>query len=119
MTPLAWSILLPLVGAGGLYLTTRKLWYGYAVGLGVQLLWVTYAIVTVQWGFIGSALLYGWINILGIRSWRGNKEQKEATCQDQDPDAHCSPHESTGTTSGGWSPARLKKVWTTRPSSGA
>lgn len=102
MTPLAWSILLPLVGAGGLYLTTRKLWAGYAVGLGVQVLWVVYAIVTAQWGFIGSALLFGWINILGIRSWHGYKEQKEVQrCQGLDHDDHCSQHVSMKKTSDG------------------
>lgn len=71
-----WSVVLTAIGATGIYLTTRKLWAGFAVGLAVQVLWMTYAVVTKQWGFIGSAVIYGWVNFLGLRRWLDDKRRE-------------------------------------------
>jgi hypothetical protein len=68
-----WSWALAAVGVFGLWLTTRRDWRGYLVGVSVQLLWVAYAIATTQWGFIASALVYGAVNMIGIRAWRNPK----------------------------------------------
>lgn len=65
-----WSVVLAAVGVFGLYLTTRKMAAGYAVGVGVQVLWITYAVVTAQYGFIFSALAFGAVNALGFYRWR-------------------------------------------------
>lgn len=65
-----WSWLLTSIGCTGLYLVTRKNWWGFVIGVGVQLLWIAYAIVTEQWGFIVSALVYGAVNLRGLRAWR-------------------------------------------------
>ncbi len=59
MIPAWWSWLLTAGGVFGIYLAGRKSLWGWAVGLGMQLLWVAYAVVTVQWGFIVSAFAYG------------------------------------------------------------
>jgi flagellar biosynthesis protein FliR len=64
-----WSIALAGIGVFGLFLTTKKLPIGFAIGFFVQLLWVAYAIATQQWGFIGSAAAYGWVNFRGWRLW--------------------------------------------------
>lgn len=64
-----WSIVLAVIGVTGLYLTTKKLAAGFAVGVAVQVLWIAYAVVTKQWGFIGSALAYGSVNALGLYRW--------------------------------------------------
>lgn len=72
-----WSVILTVVGATGIYLTTRKLWVGFAVGLAVQILWVIYALSTNQWGFIGSALLYGTVHTIGLRRWLQEKKETE------------------------------------------
>lgn len=69
-----WSWLLAVIGVFGLYLTTRKMAAGFAVGVGVQALWITYAIVTAQYGFIFSALAFGTVNALGFYKWK--KEPK-------------------------------------------
>lgn len=71
-----WSVVLAAVGVLGLYLTTRKMAAGYAVGVGVQVLWITYAVVTAQYGFIFSALAFGAVNALGFYRW--TNEDKEA-----------------------------------------
>jgi len=67
--PMWWSILLTVVGISGLYALTKRKWWGFAIGLGAQLLWVCYAVVTKQWGFLGSAVAYGAVNIIGLNNW--------------------------------------------------
>lgn len=73
-----WSWTLAAVGVFGLWLTTRKLWQGFAVGVAVQALWITYAVATRQWGFIASALAYGAVNTLGLVRWRRAAREVEA-----------------------------------------
>lgn len=63
-----WSISLAAVGILGIYLAGRQNLWGWAVGVGAQLLWIVYAIVTGQWGFILSALAYGWV--YGLNWWK-------------------------------------------------
>jgi hypothetical protein len=63
-----WSWLLTAVGVLGLWLAGRKDWRGWAVGLGAQLLWVAYAVVSGQWGFLVSAAAYG--SVYGANLWR-------------------------------------------------
>lgn len=67
---LVWSITLAVVGIVGLYVAGRKLWWGWAIGLGAQVLWIAYAIATRQWGFIASALAYGWVYARNAYRWR-------------------------------------------------
>lgn len=68
-----WSIALAAVGILGIYLAGKKNLWGWAVGVGAQLLWIVYAIVTGQWGFILSALAYGWV--YGLNWWRWARER--------------------------------------------
>lgn len=67
-----WSWGLAAVGVSGVYLTTKKLYAGYVVGVLVQALWIAYAIHSKQWGFIASALAFGWVNALGWYRWTRN-----------------------------------------------
>lgn len=68
-----WSWILAAIGVTGLYLTTRKLAVGFAVGVAVQVIWIAYAFATEQWGFIASALAYGAVNALGLYRWTREK----------------------------------------------
>ena len=72
-----WSWSLAAIGVTGLYLVTRRNWRGYLIGVFVQFLWIAYAVVTGQWGFILSALVYGFVNALGLVGWR--REEKRNT----------------------------------------
>lgn len=72
-----WSWLLTAIGVTGLYLVTRKDWRGFVLGVAVQLLWIAYAVVTAQWGFIASALFYGVVNLRGLRTWRAESHKPE------------------------------------------
>lgn len=64
-----WSVGLTLLGGlGWLLVTLEHRRAGFTVGLAAQAAWTTYAVVTAQWGFLGSAALFGAINALGL--WR-------------------------------------------------
>lgn len=54
-----WSFILAAIGITGLILAGKKMKIGWAIGLAAQVLWIVYALVTHQWGFIFSALAYG------------------------------------------------------------
>ena len=70
MVPWWWSWLLTAVGVFGLWVAgSRKRW-GWAVGVGAQLLWTAYALHTHQYGFLVSALAYGTVYIRNWRNWR-------------------------------------------------
>lgn len=64
-----WSYLLTAVGVTGLVLAGRKIWWAWLIGLAAQVLWIAYAIATEQWGFILSALAYGWVYATNARLW--------------------------------------------------
>lgn len=53
-----WSWLLTAVGVTGFVLAGRKVWWAWYVNIGCQVLWVTYAVVTEQWGFIAASAVY-------------------------------------------------------------
>lgn len=76
MIPMWWSILLTVVGVAGLYALTKKKWWGFLIGLSAQALWVGYAVTTKQWGFLGSAVVYGAVNAVGINNWLKSRSDK-------------------------------------------
>lgn len=67
MISLWWSFTLTAIGVTGLVLVYRsQSLAGPLVGLGIQALWVAYAIATRQWWFLVSAFAYGGANLYGI-----------------------------------------------------
>jgi hypothetical protein len=71
-----WSYALAAVGILGIYLAGRRSWVGWAVGVGAQALWIVYALVTAQPGFIVSALAYA--VVYGRNWWKWAREEREA-----------------------------------------
>lgn len=70
MIPVWWSVLLTALGGlGWLWVTLDLRIQGFCVGIVAQVAWISYAVVTQQWGFIVSALLFGAINVLGVTRW--------------------------------------------------
>lgn len=67
-----WSFVLAAIGIFGLYIAGKQIWWGWAVGLGVQVLWIAFALTTGQYGFILSALAYGWVYGKNALAWRKN-----------------------------------------------
>lgn len=80
MTPLWWSILLGVLGLVGVALTGRKNSLGWAVGIGTQFLWLSYALATRQYGFLLTAIGYGSLYFINWRKWR----QEERVGSDSD-----------------------------------
>ncbi len=72
-----WSYLLTIVGVFGLYLAGRKIWWSWFVGAAAQLLWIAYALVTHQYGFVISALAYGWVYFNNGLVW--SKQHRQGT----------------------------------------
>lgn len=56
-----WSYILTAVGVFGLYMAGKKVRWAWLIGLVAQFLWLAYAIVTKQYGFIISAVAYGFV----------------------------------------------------------
>ena len=74
-----WSWGLSAIGIFGLYIAGRKLWWGWLVGIGVQIPWIIYAVVTDQPGFIASGLAYGLVYARNALDWyREHKARGEA-----------------------------------------
>lgn len=65
-----WSWGLTAVGVFGLYLAGKKSPWGWAVGIGAQILWFSYAIATRQWGFLVSSFAYGFVYTKNFHAWR-------------------------------------------------
>lgn len=71
-----WSWLLTIIGITGFVLAGRKVWWAWYVNIGCQGLWFAYAIVSKQYGFIASALLYTIVFSQNAKKW--TKEYSEA-----------------------------------------
>jgi nicotinamide riboside transporter PnuC len=79
MTNIWWSISLSLIGIIGLHIAGRKSQWGWFIGMGAQILWIIFAIVTNQYGFILSALAYGTVNWNNWQKWRKDKRKSVTT----------------------------------------
>lgn len=74
MSPLAWSILLSAAGIVGLLLAGSKRKVGWLVGLGVQPLWIIFAVQTGQYGFILNAVVYA--AVYARNWWRWHRDER-------------------------------------------
>jgi hypothetical protein len=75
-----WSFVLATIGIAGLWVAGLGRKVGWAMGLGAQVLWIAYAVATGQWGFIVSALAYGFVYARNWLRWQA-KEEAEAAYQ--------------------------------------
>lgn len=64
-----WSWALSCIGVVGIYLTGRKNWRGYAVGIVTECAWVWYSILSKQWGFIFGSTIYISVYLFNINKW--------------------------------------------------
>jgi hypothetical protein len=65
-----WSWVLAVVGVAGIYFVGRRTLWGWFVLLFNEIVWVAYAIVTEQYGFIVSAVAYAAVYIKSYLHWR-------------------------------------------------
>lgn len=64
-----WSWLLMVVGVTGLWLAGRRLWWSWLIGLVSEALWIVYAVVSQQYGFIVFALAYAAVYVRNTIIW--------------------------------------------------
>lgn len=65
-----WSWILTAVGLTGFYFVGKKKWWAWWINIGCQVLWITYAIVTQQWGFIVASVAYTIVFAHNLIEWR-------------------------------------------------
>jgi len=65
-----WSWVLAVIGVTGIYFVGRKTIWGWIVLLFNEVLWITYAVITSQYGFIFSAIAYGIVYVRSYLHWR-------------------------------------------------
>lgn len=75
MDNLIWSVALAGVGILGIYLAGSKNLFGWLVSFAAQGAWVIFALVTGQYGFILSALAYGWVYGRNFLRWRRERAE--------------------------------------------
>lgn len=69
-----WSWGLALAGIAGLILAGKKKKSGWALGIATQILWLTYAIVTHQYGFILGSLAYAFVYARNYWLWHSEEK---------------------------------------------
>lgn len=65
-----WSWLLAVVGVSGIYFVGKKTIWGWLVLLVNECLWIGYALITQQYGFIFMALAYATVYMKSYLEWR-------------------------------------------------
>jgi hypothetical protein len=65
-----WSWALAVVGVVGIYFVGKKTLWGWFVLLFNEILWIVYAVVTQQYGFIVSAIAYAAVYIKSYLHWK-------------------------------------------------
>ena len=64
-----WSYVLAVIGVAGIYFVGRKTIWGWHILLVNEALWITYAIITKQYGFILSAIAYAAVYVRSYIHW--------------------------------------------------
>lgn len=64
-----WSYILTAVGITGFWLAGRKVWWAWYVNIGNQALWLAYAWITGQWGFVLGTVFYTVVFVKNAVSW--------------------------------------------------
>lgn len=65
-----WSWVLAILGITGIFLVGRKTIWGWLVLCANEILWVTYALITKQYGFIAMAVAYVLVYMKSYMHWR-------------------------------------------------
>ena len=65
-----WSYVLAAIGVAGIFFVGRKTIWGWLILIFNEALWITYALITNQYGFILSAIAYGIVYIRSYIHWK-------------------------------------------------
>lgn len=73
-----WSWLLAVIGVTGIYFVGRKTIWGWIVLCFNEVLWITYALITKQYGFIFSAIAYAAVYIKSFIHWKRDEPEEKS-----------------------------------------
>ena len=74
-----WSWVLAVIGVTGIFFVGRKTIWGWHILCINECLWIAYAIITKQYGFIFSALAYAAVYIKSYMLWRKAEDPTSET----------------------------------------
>lgn len=77
------SLVLATMGCAGLLLAGNGRWYGWGVGLAVQPVWATYAIVTKGYGLLLTCLMYGTVNARNLLAWHRQQARQSGPSREE------------------------------------
>lgn len=64
------SIILSIAGCFGIVLAGRGKWYGWALGLAAQPVWITFGVITKGYGICLTSVLYASVYGRNLVDWR-------------------------------------------------
>ena len=65
-----WSWVLAVIGVTGIFLVGRKTIWGWLILCVNECLWIAYALITDQYGFIAMSLAYAAVYIKSFLHWK-------------------------------------------------
>jgi hypothetical protein len=68
-----WSWVLAVIGCTGIFFVGRKTLWGWLLLMFNECLWVAYAIVTHQYGFIVASITYSAVYVKSYSDWKLKK----------------------------------------------
>lgn len=78
-----WSWALTLIGVTGFWLAGRKVWWCWYVNIANQVLWVSYALVTGQLGFLLGVPIY--LTVFGRNAYRWTRDRHPTPIPEETP----------------------------------
>ena len=72
-----WSWVLAVIGCVGIHFAGKGNKWGWALGVGAQVLWMGYAVTTKQYGFCLTAVVYGFFQSKAFLN-QHNADRKKA-----------------------------------------
>jgi hypothetical protein len=64
-----WSYLLAMVGITGIFFVGKKTAFGWLILFVNEILWITYALISQQYGFLLMAIAYMIVYLKSYREW--------------------------------------------------
>lgn len=70
-----WSYILTAIGLLGFYFVGKKAWWAWYINIANQFLWLTYALVTEQYGFIIGSVFYFIVFAKNAYAWTKDRHK--------------------------------------------
>ena len=67
---MAWDLIAAPITLTGMWLTGKKLWYGWVICLCAQVLWFVWALSYRSWGLLALTVIFAVIHVKNAIAWR-------------------------------------------------